>query len=270
MQRNLKVVVGQCPADIEGPNARLEWLKEKLGHIRDLKADLLILPELFFTGYNVGGKISERAEEKNSPSLQHVATLAQKYQIAIHFGYAEKRNGALFNSAICYDANGEVVGHHRKLLLPPGFEGEYFDAGVDFTLFEMGGLKIATLICYDAEFPENFRQVVSAGADLVVVPTALGEQWGIVSEKLIPTRAFENGVFVCYANYSGQENGLSYFGGSCIVGPDGKDLARAGRISETIFANLDIAAVKTAQSRLPYHADRAKLPWAKIPKFGVV
>jgi len=58
---------------------------------------------------------------------------------------------------------------------------------------------IATLICYDAEFPENFRQMTTNGADLVVVPTALGAQWGIVSEKVMPTRAFENSAYVIYA-----------------------------------------------------------------------
>jgi predicted amidohydrolase len=91
-----------------------------------------------------------------------------------------------------------------------------------------------------------------AGAQLVIVPTALASQWGVVSEKLIPTRAFENGVWVAYANHAGQENGLSYYGGSCIVTPEGIDAARADSTECVIQAKLDLDSVLAAQERLPY------------------
>jgi predicted amidohydrolase len=116
-------------------------------------------------------------------------------------------------------------------------------------------------VCYDFEFPENLRYVALQGADLVTVPTALGAQWGVVSEKVVPTRAFENGVYVCYANSCGQENGMNYFGGSCIISPDGSDLARAKSGSEFLHSCIKKSAVAIAQDRLPYHKDRQKLPW---------
>ncbi len=72
----------------------------------------------------------------------------------------------------------------------------------------------------------------------MVGPTALGAQCGIVSEKVMPTRAFENGVFICYANSFGQENGMDFFGGSCIVAPDGADLARAGSAAEILSSTV--------------------------------
>ena len=77
----------------------------------------------------------------------------------------------------------------------------------------------------------------------------------------MPARAFENGVYVCYANHCGHENGLDYLGSSCIVGPDGRDLARAGPGAELIFARLERERVAAARARLPYLQDRLKLPW---------
>lgn len=260
MGETLNVVVAQSPAGLIGPQARLNWLKTALNCLGDWRVDLLILPELFLTGYNVGEKIAEWSEERDGPFSRQIASLAKSAHLAIHFGYAEREGDQLYNSAACYDTEGVMIDHHRKLLLPPGFEGDHFKGGHSYSQFQIGGFKIATLICYDAEFPENFREVATAGAHLVVVPTALGSQWGVVSEKVIPTRAFENGVFVCYANHCDQENGMSYYGGSCIVGPDGKDMARANREEKFLYAQLDLDDVKAAQARLPYHKDLRKLP----------
>lgn len=261
MENSLKVAVGQSPAERIGPRAHIDWLEQSLNQIRDRKVDLLILPELFLCGYNIGDNVNNWAEEENGPFAQRISELARQFNIAIHYGYAEKQGSQLYNSASCMGKDGRLLGRHRKLLLPPGFEGDHFSPGNGCSLFKLGGFNISTLICYDAEFPENFRQVVAAGADLVLVPTALTAQWGVVSEKVIPSRAFENGVFVCYANHCGHENGMAYYGGSCIISPDGEDLARADASEAFLFATLDPGRVAAARNRLPYHIDRHKLPW---------
>ena len=144
--------------------------------------------------------------------------------------------------------------------MPPGFEGDHFRPGDAYTFFEINGIKAATLICYDAEFPETFRTVASAGAKLVLAPTALGAQWGVVANIVIPARAFENGIYVCYANSCGAENGMDYFGGSCVIAPNGSELARAGPGEEILQAKIEAGAVKAAQARLPYLVDQRKLP----------
>lgn len=266
MEAKLTILAAQSPGDLVGPDQRLAWLSDQLGTGVGRGADLLVLPELFLTGYNAGASLLNWGEGRHGPYGQRIAALAKQYGLAIHYSYAEKDAGQLFNAAACYGPQGDgpleqYLGGHRKLLLPPGFEADHFTVGQDLELFLLGGFKIATLICYDAEFPEAFRQVVAEGADLVLVPTALAAQWGVVAHKLIPTRAFENGCFVCYANHCGQDHGLSYLGGSCIVGPDGQDLARAGRGPQVLRADLPLSAVGTARQRLPYHQDLRRLPW---------
>ncbi len=266
MVDRLTVFVAQSPGGLVGPDARLAWLAAQLGQGAASGGDLLVLPELFLTGYNAGEALLTWGEERHGPYAQRIAALAKQHGIAIHYSYAEKEAGQLYNAAACYGAQGQgtaaqYLGGHRKLLLPPGFEADHFVTGQDLALFALAGFKIATLICYDAEFPETFRQVVAAGADLVVVPTALAAEWGVVAHKMIPTRAFENGCFVCYANHCGEENGLSYLGASCVVAPNGQDLARAGTGAEWLRAELDRAAIAKARKRLPYHHDRHRLPW---------
>ncbi|SLN73144.1 (R)-stereoselective amidase [Roseovarius gaetbuli] len=257
----LDVAVAQCSGALDGAEARLAWLSEVLQTRGGAPLDLIVLPELFQCGYNIGERVGARAEAPDGAFARAIADLAQTFGTAILYGYAERQGDQIFNAAQCIDRTGRRIGHHRKLLLPPGFEGDHFAVGDGCEVFELGGFTVATLVCYDVEFPENLRHVALAGADIVAVPTALGASWSVVSEKLVPTRAFENGVYLCYANYCGTENALEYFGGSCLIGPDGKDLARAMQGPALIEATLAKSAVSAAQARLPYHRDRLRLPW---------
>jgi predicted amidohydrolase len=260
MTDSLNIAVAQSPADLEGPQARLNWLREYLSRLDGQQTDLLTLPELFLTGYNIGSRVAEWAEPVDGPSAAAISELARSHQVAIHYGFAEQKDGRLFNSASCIGKDGARLATHRKLLLPPGFEGSHFSPGSSYTLFELNGFKAATLICYDAEFPETFRAVAQAGAEIVLVPTALGAQWGVVANTIIPARAFENGIYVCYSNSCGHENGMDFFGGSCVIAPNGQELARAREREELLCESTDKDAVSAAQARLPYIEDRMKLP----------
>ena len=144
--------------------------------------------------------------------------------------------------------------------MPPGFELEYFQTGTSLTLFEIKSVQLALLICYESEFPESVRRVVEMGAELVVVPTAIVKQWRQVPFKVIPARAYENGVFMAYANHCGRQNNSQYLGASCIVDPSGHELARAGENEEVITATLNLKDIAAARSRVPFLADRSKIP----------
>jgi len=123
---------------------------------------------------------------------------------------------------------------------------------------------VALLVCYDVEFPEAVRACAMAGADIVVAPTALKAEWAFVARQLVPTRAFENGVFLLYANYCGRENGFAYLGESCIIGPGGEEIARAGSDEELIAGVLSRAQIAQARGRLPYLRDRTGLDRAAV------
>ena len=85
----------------------------------------------------------------------------------------------------------------------------------------------------------------------------MSEAWPDIANRMMPTRALESGVYLAYANHSGEENGLAYLGASCIIGPDGQELARAGAAEDLIAAEMSLEAVTAARERLPYLRDRA-------------
>jgi len=239
--------------DLNGRLDRLSAAFDATSH------DLVVCPELFLSGYNVGDALTDRAEPVTGPMVQAVCTLARETQTALVCGYPERNGDTIYNSAVCVAASGEIVANHRKLVIPPGHERDHFACGTGRTVFNLNGVRCAMLVCYDVEFPEAVRDAALAGADLVIAPTALGKRWLVVAEKLIPTRAFENNVWLAYANHAGEENGLAYFGGSCIVAPDGTDAARAGASEELISATIDPRQGASLRDRLPYLHDLPRL-----------
>lgn len=256
---SLRLSVAQIPAELDTTEARLDWLRANLPSIASEGADLLLLPELFACGYNIGDAVTARAEKLDGPTQATISSLARQYGIAICYGFAERSGNALFNAAVTLSDSGELLAHQRKLAIPPGFERDHFTAGQGCALFEYRHFRIATLICYDAEFPETVRHVAGMGANLVLVPTALSAGWSWVAYKMIPTRAYENGIYLAYANSAGVENGMEYLGASVIAAPDGAELARAGDTPQIIFGDLENARVTAAQARLPYLNDRHEL-----------
>lgn len=252
----MRVAVFQSPSG--GTVAdRLDRLGAAMAEAAADGAGLLICPELYMSGYNVGDAMPARAEPADGPFAQAVAGLARRHRIAAIYGFPEREGEALYNSAICISGAGETLAVHRKRVLPPGTESDYFSVGDRDTLVEIGGITVALIICYEAEFPEAVRNVALAGAHLVAAPTALSEIWPDIASRMMPTRAFENGVYLAYANHAGKEAELRYLGASCIVGPDGHDLARAGAGGEVIVADISREAVAAARERLPYLRDRA-------------
>ena len=245
----------QCDANDQSAGERLVRLAELMADLSRQSVELLVCPELFSSGYNNPQGISENSEPAGGEFASRVAQLSKRYNMAVTFGYPEEDRGHIYNSAIVFDGLGAQLANHRKLSLPNRFENEQFALGNDVTIFELSGFRVALLICSDVEIVENVRQAADAGATLIVVPAALRERWPIVVEKLIPTRAYESGVFVVYANHAGVENGLSYLGCSCIVGPDGEYVARAPAREAVIVGDVCSEKVIEARRVLPYLSD---------------
>ncbi len=109
-----------------------------------------------------------------------------------------------------------------------------------FAVHDAGGLKIGMHICYDGSFPETARVLALLGADLLVLPTNWPTHSECAAEHMIPTRAMENTVYAMAVNRVGQESGFRFIGGSSIVDPAGRVLARAGADGEEmLLADID-------------------------------
>lgn len=240
-----------CPA-ADRPAA----LDARLAAIDGRKPDLVVCPELFSTGYAADpDAIRAAAEAVDGGYVAEMGALARRHGTALHFGFAERDGARLFNASVTVDASGAVIGRYRKRVLPPGYEAEVFTPGDGGPPIEIAGVRIQPLICYEVEFPECVRAAALGGADLVLVPTALRSMWRFVAEKMIPVRAFENRVFLVYANYAGTDGVFDYLGGSRIEAPDGETLAAGGADAGVVRARLETARIDAALEAIPYFRD---------------
>jgi 5-aminopentanamidase len=219
-------------------------------------ARMVIFPEMFLNGYNIGDAVFKLAEPSDGPSAATVGKIARETGVALLYGYPERSGDRIFNSACLVNAAGERIANYRKTHLYGSEENRVFQRGDSLVVAELKGLKLGILICYDIEFPEAVRALALAGAELIAVPTALIQPFDIVARTLVPARAFENQVYVAYAGMCGREGGIGYCGLSCIVGPDGRDLARAGTGPALLFADIDPAAISRGWRSNPYLSDR--------------
>lgn len=217
---------------------------------------LVVFPELFASGYNIGDAVYALAEAADGPTSAALAGAARECGIAILAGYPERDGGRVYNSAMLIGPDGDRIANARKTHLFGAEEKRLFAPGEALTLARLDDLRIGVLICYDVEFPEAVRALALQGADLVAVPTALMQPYDRVARWLVPVRAFENQLFLAYANRCGREGDLEYCGSSCIVAPDGSDLARARLAEELLVVDIDPAAYSRSRLDNPYLDDR--------------
>ena len=252
----LKLAVYQNDSAPGDKQVQLERLAKAAVKARENDAKLLLCPELFMTGYYIKDQVNSLAESADGPFIQASAQIAKDNQLMLVFGYPERSEELIYNAAVVINKQGERVCNYRKLHLPGEFENKYFQTDSRFVEFEIEGIPASILICYDCEYPEAVRKVALLGTHLLLIPTALSKPYGVVAQKLIPTRAFENGIFIAYADCCGEDNGLAFAGQSCIVDPLGNDLARAGMGEEIIYASIDTDEVAKAQNAMPYLKQR--------------
>ena len=186
--------------------------------------------------------------------LRAIAEIAREHKLGILYGYPERdANGAIFNSVQLIDRQGERRANYRKTHLYGDLDRSQFSASDEPpAIFELDGWKIGLLICFDVEFPEAVRTLALAGADLVLVPTANMRPYEFVAQVLVPTRAYENQVFLAYANYVGNEEEIEYCGLSSIVAPDGQVLTKAKHSEELLVAELDPQRIALAREGYSY------------------
>jgi nitrilase len=244
------------PADI---GANLAALSKTAGAAASAGASLLLCPECWLCGYNIGDEVAALAEPRDGSSAQAICAIARRHRIAIAYGYAERdgASGDIYNAVQVIGPEGTPLGHYRKTHLFGPAERAAYRAGSCFeTPFELGGLRFGLLICYDVEYPETVRSLALLGADVVLVPTALTGEYSAVPDLLVPARAVENQVFVAYCNHAGEENGMHFLGGSRLVDLDGRPIAAAGAGEALLIGALDPSRREAAAKVYPYKNDR--------------
>ncbi len=266
----MRIAICQTAGRPGGLKANLDLLAETATRATRQAVQLLILPEMFLSGYHIGRDAVHRlAEAADGASAQRIAAIARETGVAILYGYPERADDTVYNAAQLIDSRGEPRLNYRKTHLFGAVDRHCFSAGeARSALVELDGLRLGVLICYDLEFGENARLLALDGADLIAVPTAQMHPYAFVPETLIATRAFENQVFVAYANRCGREREFDYTGLSGIVAPEGQVLARAGLDEDFIVATLDHERLAASRRLNTFLADRRPSLYADLASPG--
>jgi predicted amidohydrolase len=208
-----------------------ENIDKVLALIDKTEADLLVLPELFSSGYffpssEEAFKLAEAVPE--GPTVRLFRSLVRKKKCAFVFGIAERKGNHCYNSAVYVTPTGETF-LYRKLHLFYR-EKDWFSRGnLKLRVFPFYEFKIGLMICFDWIFPEVCRVLALKGANLVCHPSNLVLQY---CQAAMRTRSIENRIFTVTANRVGKDTrGLESFkftGLSQITGADGGIMASAG------------------------------------------
>jgi predicted amidohydrolase len=197
---------------------------EAVQRLREMDVDLVVLPELFNTGYALTKQEVERASERvpGGPTTETLREVAEEERMGIVAGIAERSGTRIFNSAVLVTPSGAKV--HRKVHLF-GEEKGIFHPGDSFKVHRFLGSKVGMMVCFDWFFPESCRTLMLKGAEIIAHPANLVLPFW---PKAALTRAVENHVFIVTASRVGVERGLRFIGRSRIVSPGGDVLASAG------------------------------------------
>ena len=254
----LRVALGQMDIALGDPEANLRTVQALAAEAAGAGAELLLLPELWGSGYDLQ-RAEELADELHTGLFSAVSALARHHRLAIagsllEWDPVEQR---AYNTATLYDADGMPRGRYRKMhRFGPMDEVRYLGAGDEAPVLSTDWGPAALAICYDLRFPELFRRYALEGARIMLLPS----EWPVTRiehwRTLMRARAIENQCFVVACNRIGRDRANTFGGRSGVIDPLGVTLVEGGDGVELLYATLDLDAIDVVRSVVPVWNDR--------------
>ncbi|MHA1728963.1 MAG: nitrilase-related carbon-nitrogen hydrolase [Promethearchaeota archaeon] len=217
---------------------RVEKLLENIKHV-----DLIVLPELFATGYTFVSKEEafSLAEEKDGITAEFMEKIAKTTGAVVVGGFIERDGKKIYNSALMVAENG-VIDTYRKIHLFYREKLFFTQGNKPFKINRVKGINIGMMICFDWIFPETVRTLALLGADIITHCANLVLPY---CQKAMTTRCLSNRVFAVTCNRIGREkrgeDDFKFTGGSQITGIEGNIISSAPSDKESIdFVEIDI------------------------------
>jgi predicted amidohydrolase len=223
-------------------------------------AELIVLPELWGTGYFAFDTYERDSEAAWGRTLEDLSALARERGVHIHVGsYVERlEGGSLRNTAALLDRRGEVVHSYSKIHVF-GYrskEAQLLQPGDEITVAQTEFGPVSGTTCYDLRFPELWRRIVDLGAHIVIVPAAWPAARLAHWRLFTSVRAVEEQVVVIACNAAGTQAGVKLAGHSRVVDPWGTVLAEAGEDEDIVYCDIDPGIVPAVREEFPVLGDR--------------
>jgi predicted amidohydrolase len=257
LKEEFKISLAQICCKAASKTDNLKRIEKAVVKAKRQSADIVIFPELSLTGYVVRDQIYELAETVPGPSSKILESIAKRTQMHIVFGMPErtdKTQATIYNTAVLVGPNG-LLGKYRKMYLPTHSvfeEKRYFRPGYEAAVFDTELGKIGLIICYDIFFPEVARLTRLKGAQFIVCISASPAIRRAYFEALTTARALENTAFLAFVNLVGIQDGLQFWGGSRLIGPQGRIIAKAKYDDEDqVTGNVNYADIRSVETFVP-------------------
>ncbi|MFJ2174184.1 carbon-nitrogen family hydrolase [Streptomyces sp. NPDC101062] len=223
-------------------------------------ADLVVLPELWPVGAFAYESFAAAAEPVDGPTFAAMSGAARDAGVWLHAGSVVEAaaSGALFNTSLVLSPAGELVRTYRKIHRFGFDKGEatLMDAGGELVTVRLPETTLGLATCYDLRFPELFRGLIDAGAEVLVVPAGWPARRRAHWTVLARARAVENQAYVLACATAGTHAGVEQSGHSIVVDPWGEVLAEAGTGEEVLVVEVDPAKVARTREQFPALKDR--------------
>lgn len=274
MQQDIRIATAQFEARDGDKAYNLQRIESLTAAAVAQGAQLVLFHECSISGYTFLETLTRPQLEAlaepvpEGPSIAALQSIAAKHNVIVSAGLVEIHDGHLYNCQAVVDSTG-LLARHRKI---HEFISEHVDCGDSYTVFPALGTTFGVLTCYDNNLPENPRMTAMLGAEVILMPHVTGclpspmPGRGIVAPEVwhnrrrdpvrcrqefdgpkgrgwimrwMPARAWENGVYVAYANPIGDDGGTIKPGGSMILDPFGEVLAECRTLDdEVVVATL--------------------------------
>lgn len=251
----MKVTLVQTDLKWENSTGNLILFADRIENI-PLPTDLIVLPELFTTGFTMN--VSSVAEGMSGDSVKWMKKMARSMNACITGSILINEQGSYFNRLIWMKPTGQYLTYDKRHLFRMGEEHVHYAAGNNKLIAKLRKWKIRPLICYDLRFPVWSRNL--SDYDLLIYianwPTSRQSVW----ETLLKARAIENQCYVIGLNRIGTDGmGIQYSGDSLVIDYKGnimKQLPANTNMTETVTLNL--SALKDFRKKFPVYLDADK------------
>ncbi|MBN1599769.1 MAG: amidohydrolase [Bacteroidales bacterium] len=254
MKSSLKVVLLQYDVIWNNLEVNLEKIMLLLGSVRQ-KIDIIILPEMFATGFTLRPKLLTEGNENFI--IEKLKEISENYNACVIGSHPCKSDNSYYNRLLILKDQHTVLTYDKKHLFKKTGEDKQYYPGSEQVVFDYQGWKILPLICYDLRFPVWSRNTMNY--DLLVYSANWPAVRNHIWETLLNARAIENQCYVCGVNRTGEDkNRIKYIGNSRVINYKGEILKKLDNKESVLITELKMKELKEFRAQFPFLEDADK------------
>ena len=239
MEHRIRIALAQLVSQPFATEWNLRRALQSVEQAAEQRADLILFPEMFLTGYLLDKAVAELAMTPEDVPLQALCRSARRHHMAIVMGFPLRgADGKIYNALAFIDRDGSIAQIQEKIRLFGEADAAQFCPGRALGAFDTSLGRIGLQICYDVEFPETSRLLALDGAQLLCAASANMYPYEQLHTLFVRARATENHLPFAYVNAVGTEKHFHYCGRSMAADAEGNCLCAGGEQEELLLTEV--------------------------------